>query len=379
MILVLLPAAALTLATLLPALAWRGVLALARRPAPRFLRRALIAHAALLALHVLVTVPLALGFLARVVTTRGDEQAWRGPRLDGDGNWQVQTRESLAAERERPAATDGATGPAPDGGAGEHALFFPSRDGVRLRAFLVPHRGAPAAPPAFAAVLVHGLYRGGLELEPVGAMLRDLGGEVLLLELRNHGGSGRARPTFGLDESQDVLAAVDVLRRRPEAAGRPLVLFAVSVGTAAAALAAPAIPDLAGLVLDAPLDDLGAVADRMLRAGSGGRRGPGLPQPFRALVLWSARNLAGAPLDEVRPAEALRRLPPRVPVLLIGAGHDVRVPPERVRALFDRLPTEAGRKELWIVPEAEHGRVWFEDPDGYRERLARFVAELRRP
>jgi hypothetical protein len=387
---VLVPAAALTLATLLLATLWRGVLLLLRRPAPGYVRRALRWHAGLLVAHAFATVPLALGFVgARFVGTRGDERSWRGPRIAADGRWLVQTRESLAAERERARTGTEAVAAELDAAAERRAVFLEARDGVRLRGFLVPPRAEPAAPaspaapvaatsaaaPRFMAVLVHGLYRGGLELEPVGAMLRELGGEVFLLELRNHGGSGRARPTYGRDEALDVLAAADFLRARPEAAGRPLVVFAVSLGTAAAALAAPGIPDLAGLVLDAPLEELRATADRML-AGGRGRRGIGLVQPFRAVALWSAEHLAGVPFDEVRPIDVLARLPPDLPVLLIAAGLDERSPPDVARAILAALPAAPDRKELWLVPDAEHGKVWLTAPADYRRHLERFVARL---
>ncbi|MEY2983068.1 MAG: hypothetical protein RL562_3295, partial [Planctomycetota bacterium] len=34
------------------------------------------------------------------------------------------------------------------------------------------------------------------------------------------------------------------------------------------------------------------------------------------------------------------------------------------------------RKELWILPDADHGDVWKEDPEGYRQRLRAFVARV---
>jgi pimeloyl-ACP methyl ester carboxylesterase len=201
-------------------------------------------------------------------------------------------------------------------------------------------------------------------------MLRDLGGEVLLLELRNHGGSGRAPITFGRDETLDVLAAVDFVRSRAEGQGRPLVLYAVSLGTAAVALAAPQIPALDGLVLDAPMDDLAATARRLLKSGGFWQS---IREPWASTFLFFARFVRGVPVNEVTPAKALGRLPPRVPVLLIGAGHDDRMPPDAVRAVFDGLPTAPDRKELWIEPEATHGKVWVKAPDEYRRRLAAVV------
>ena len=82
--------------------------------------------------------------------------------------------------------------------------------------------------------------------------------------------------------------------------------------------------------------------------------------------------------DDVRPGDALRALPPDVPVTLIGGGDDRRVPPDDVQRLFEELPTEAALKELWIHPTAVHGKVWIEDPDGYRQRVAALLERVLR-
>lgn len=364
MLLLVIPAAILTLATLLLAVLWRAGKALLRRPAPGFWRHAFRAHAWLFLLHLFVTVPLVFGLLpARFVGTRGDEAGYRGPRIGADGAWQLQTRESLRAERQGQATVPAAVLEAAEA----HAVTLQARDGVRLRAFLVAPAGAS---PRFSAILVHGLYRGALEIETPGSMLRDAGGEVLLLELRNHGGSGRARPSYGRDEAADVLAAVEWLRGRPAAHSRPLLLYAVSLGTAAAALAAPQVSDLTGLIFDAPMDDLRATA---LRELAGGGLQHGIPQPWASTILWSAKWIGGIPIDEVSPRQALARLPSSVSVLLIGAGRDERMPPATVRALFDALPQAADRKQLWIDEEATHGKVWVKAPDEYRRRLGAFL------
>jgi hypothetical protein len=366
----LIGAAVFTLATLILVSLWRLGLFVLRRPVPGFWGRTFKWHAGLFVLHLFVTVPLVLAVLiTRGVGTRGDERRYAGPRLSEDGSWLLQSRESLDAERNGTAAVS----PSIEAAAQARAVALVTRDGVKLRAFLVPPTARPGGKgPRFVAVLVHGLFRGALEIETPGAMLRDLGGEVLLLEQRNHGGSGRAQPTFGRDESLDVLAAVDFLQARPEAQGRPLVLYAVSLGTAAAAIAAPQVPTLAGLVLDAPMDELAATARRQLRAGGFWES---IREPWASAVLLFMR-LRGVPVGEVRPREALARLPPRVKVLLIGAGRDDRMPPDTVRALFAGLPTGPDRKELWIEPEATHGKVWVKAPEEYRRRLARFLDGL---
>lgn len=364
---ILVPALVFTLATFVLAALWRLGLRLLRRRAPGFWRRTFRWHGSLFVLHLFVTVPLLLGvLLSRGVGTRGDERGYAGPRIAADGTWSEQSRESLAAERRGETKVD----PAVASAAAQRAVSLKASDGVPLRAFLVSP--AAGAEPRFVAVLAHGLFRGALETETPARMLRDLRGETLLLELRNHGGSGRARPTFGRDESLDVLAAVTYLRARPEAQGRPLILFGVSLGTAAAAIAAPQIPDLAGLVLDAPIDDLEATARRELKSGDFARS---ILEPWATTILWSARLLGGVPIAEVKPGKALAALRPEVVVLLIGAGKDDRVPPASVRALFESIPTPPSRKQMWIQPDATHGKVWAAAPEEYRRRLTQLCTQ----
>lgn len=384
--LIAIPAVALTVATLLLGALWLLIASALKRRRPGAWWRLLRWHAVLLLLHAFVTLPVGLAVIAPwFVDTRGDERGYAGPRFTADGTWELQSRESLA--QERAARSEGA----PLAERSPYEVAVRARDGATLRGFhVLPRTGAPR----FQALLVHGLFRGALELETAASMLRELGGEVLLLELRCHGGSERRRFTYGRDEVHDVLGGVDWLRSdrangdranggdrqrdgdsRPATASEPpLLLFAVSIGTAAAARAAPQIERLAALVLDAPMDDLHATAERMLAGGDG--RGGAIAQPFRWLLLSAGGLLGTLPFDEVHPAASLRSLDPQVRVLLIGAGDDTRMPPASVESLFVALPTAADRKQLWICPGAKHGHIWSHDPATYRAHLAALTAHL---
>jgi dienelactone hydrolase len=357
-------------AGILVTLVVRLALLLLRRRPTHYWRRALWLNLLLVPGYALLIVPGAMGwFGSRLVGTRRDERGYEGPRFAADGRWLLQSRASLAADRaEREAGgAAAASQPAPQ------AVRLESRDGVPLRAFFVAAR-APAR--GVAVVLVHGLFRGALELEPVGAMLRDLGADVLLLELRNHGGSGRATPTFGRDEASDVEAAAAHLRARAATRDHRIVLFGVSLGTVAVSLAAPEA-GVAGLVLDAPVADLLATAHRMLAASTrGAPRRLGLPEPFRSLVIRSVGLWCGVDLAAIQPLRALEKLSPAVRALVIGAELDDRVTPAEVRAVHDALASPPPLKDLWICPGADHGGVWTAAPDEYRARLRAFLDRL---
>jgi uncharacterized protein len=350
--------------TLLVRLGW---LVARRRPA-RFWKKALIAHAVIVPVCVFLVPPAFMAvFFSSRIGTRGDERAYAGPRISSDGTWVLQTRESLLAEKTKAAVPD----PALVASANAHTVTITTEDGVPLRAFLV----APKGTPRCTVVLLHGFFRGGLELEPPAAMFRDLGAETLMVETRHHGESGRAPYTFGRDEKRDVVAAVNWLRRAPERKGRPLVLFAVSLGTAAVIRAVPEVAPLAGVVLDAPMDALLATAHRMLsEEPRPNRRRLGIWQPFRSLTILAIELWSGVWFSEVRPIDDLARFPADMPVLVIGGSADLRMPPATVEAMFERLPTRPDLKLLWIRPGSTHGQVWTDDPAGYREQLARLLA-----
>jgi alpha-beta hydrolase superfamily lysophospholipase len=338
-------------------------------------RAVLWLHAGLFLLHLFVTFPAALGwFGAHMIRTRPQERAYAGPRLDPAGRVLVQSWASLASETKAGAP---AVSVAIAAAAAARERRIASTDGVVMRAFRLE---AKQEPPVATVVLVHGLFRSAMELEPVAAMLHDLGCESWLVEPRNFGGSTRALFRAGASEQDDVVAAVRHVRAQPDRADTPMVLFGVSLGTVAVSLALPQIDGLAGIVLDAPIDDMQAAAGRMLGFDRHGdlRSWFKLCEPWTSLVLTSYETWADVDLAKLRPVDVLANLPADLPVLVVGAGIDERAPPDTVEALFARLPMHAHRRQLWMVPESKHGQVFLDQPEGYGERLRWLLANLRR-
>lgn len=375
MIFPLVAALLFTLATLVLAGLVGACFALARRTPRSYWRGVLWLHAGLFPLHLLVTFPVVLGWVgSRLIGTRPQERTYAGPRLGQDGSLLRQSWDSLRAEAEagQPAVAADIVA-----AAAARARSIPSTDGVTLRAFRLEARQEP---PAAVAVLVHGLFRSAMELEPVAAMLRDQGCECWLLELRNFGGSSAAPFRAGASERDDVVAAVQFVRAQPGRAGAPLLLFGVSLGTVAVSLALPHIERVAGVVLDSPIDDMQAAAVRMLgfdRAGDP-RRWFKLTEPWTSLVLRAFAAWSRVDLATLCPADVLATLPVDLPMLVVGAGQDERAPPETVRRLFARLPMHEHRRQLWLVEGSKHGHVFLDRPAEYAERLRWLLGSLRR-
>ncbi len=375
MIFPLLAAAVFTLATLVLAVLLGLLLAVAKCPTQRYRRFVLWLHVGLFPLHLFATFPLLLGlFGSRGLGTRSHESAYAGPRLDAAGALIPQTWASLKAEI---AAGQPAVAADVAAAASSRARAIPSSGGVTLRAFRLE---SAQEPPVAVAVLVHGLFRSAMELEPVAAMLREQGCECWLVELRNFGGSSRAPFTAGLRESDDVVAAVQFVRAQPQRATTPVVLFGVSLGTVAVSLALPRLDRIAGVVLDAPIDDMQAGARRMLGFDRVGDRRSWfrIDEPWASLVLHALGAWSHFEVGSVCPTDVLATLPHDLPMLIVGAGDDDRAPPASVERLFARLPMHAHTRQLWIVPASRHGHVFLDQPAAYAERLRWLLANLRR-
>jgi len=370
----LIAAGLFTLATLLPLSLVGLVLLLLRRRQRTFWRRVLWSHAGLFVLHLFVVFPAVLGYVgSRVIGTRHDERGYGGPRLDTAGTLLVQDRSTLKADQVSMARAVAGFAEA----ARARAHHIESSDGVTLRAFRLESRQEP---PVAVAVLVHGLFRSAMELEPVAGMLRDLGCECWLLELRNHGGSSRAPFTGGLRESDDVVAAVRYVRSQPGRSDTPVLLYGVSLGTVAVSLALPRLDGIGAVVLDSPIDDLHAAATRMLTFDRANDRRSRfyLYEPWRSAVIASLGAWSGFRVADVVPSDVMATLPHDLPMLVVGAGQDDRAPPESVEALFSRLPMPADVRRLWLVPDAHHGDVCHHAPEEYRQHLQWLLARLRR-
>jgi alpha-beta hydrolase superfamily lysophospholipase len=367
----LLCALVFTLATLLACGLLSLGLLLTRVDQRRYWRRVLWLHLGLLPLHLFVTFPLVMGGLGSraMVGTRGDESPYSGPRLLPDGKLQVQSWASLRAETDAPPPADLVAA------AKARQRAIPSRDGVSLRAFRIE---ATQEPPRAVAILVHGLFRSAMEPEPVAAMLREQGCECWLVELRNFGGSSRAPFTLGARESDDVVAAVEYVRAQPGRANAPIVLFGVSFGTVAISLALPRLDGIAGVALDAPIDDMLPAAHRLFGVIAQRSSTFAIGEPWQSLVLRSLEWWSDIDLAALCPSDVLATLPHDLPVLVVGAGIDERAPPATVERLFARLPMPAERKRLWMVAESEHGRVFLDQPAAYAEHLRWLLEHLRR-
>ena len=243
-------------------------------------------------------------------------------------------------------------------------VTFPSRDaGIAISGWWIPRVGSRKA-----IVMAHGrgenrtteFYDHFLDL---GAALNGFEGRgfnILMIDLRAHGLSGGADSSWGIGERHDVEGAVDWIKSQGfQPAG--IGALGASLGATACVYATADDPDISALVTD------GAGVDEYASLQRGWKRSSGTPQFFFPAARLMERVLYGYDLRDLRPVDAMKRIPPR-PVLLIYGLLELPADSDRRPQIKAALPDA----ELWVVPDAMHTSAYTKVPQPYLAKVGAF-------
>lgn len=244
-------------------------------------------------------------------------------------------------------------------------VAFKAADGVELEGWWV------AAPDARGTVvLVHGLNRSRIEMVRKVPFLHGARWNALLFDLRHHGTSGGEASTFGDRERLDVQAAKAYAATR--AAGS-VVFWGVSLGGAAAALAAAEDPTVAGLICDSTYRSLRDAVRHHI--GLFRRFRPWLrlvpSWPVASEVVWWMGRRGDFNPDAVDLVAAASRLSGR-PVLFVCSSGDRRMPPE---IAFELKAVAGDAARVLVVPGNSHGGAWREGTAAYEKAVGDLLEE----
>jgi pimeloyl-ACP methyl ester carboxylesterase len=237
-------------------------------------------------------------------------------------------------------------------------IEFRSDDGITLRGWWNP--GQISTP---VIIFVHGLNRSRLEHLERAAEANRRGYGVLLFDLRSHGKSDTAYTTLGITESHDVCAAREYLKK--EAAGRPQVVWGVSLGASSALLAERRCPGSAAIISDSSFLSFSETIKHHFRLIF---RLPSFPIADMIIMLTAWRM--GFDVEDGDVDKAVASLGD-VPILFIAGGADARMPPKLAEQLASHPNSPA--KQLLIVPGAGHGQAFAHDRETYLRESFNFL------
>src|ERR1044071_1013016 len=228
-------------------------------------------------------------------------------------------------------------------------LTFKSRDGLTLFGRFIPSRNHATI------ILIHPLGSLNNNMLIYAEFLASAGYGVFMIDLRAHGSSDGDTSTYGLHEADDIAGAADYLLTRLDVNGQKIGALGVSLGAQAALRGALKTDCIRALVLEG----LGPVT----LSDHGGR-----PQsvqrwinyPFNWIYYHAYEFMIGGKDASVR--DVIGKIAPR-PIFLIASGEkDI---------YFNRLFYHSANdpKELWELPEGEHGAAILADSHTYMRRV----------
>ena len=199
----------------------------------------------------------------------------------------------------------------------------------------------------------------------------DIGFDTLVFDLRNSGDAGPTLSTFGLEEKDDVLGAINYLKGQGY---KNIVLHGFSTGANAAVMAASQTPtDLVGaIILDSPIIDINKFVMYNVHLDH-----PQLPTfPFQYTIplmvsLYTNNNVYAANLEE----NLLNFIPRHV--LMIHGDHDEIVSKFDTTQVYNKyLGLAVGKISIWHVPNATHARSFEIDRTGYLEKITSLIQRV---
>jgi len=235
-------------------------------------------------------------------------------------------------------------------------VTFTTADGITIKGWFIPTNSSNAS-----IILAHGYHDRKASMLEYAPFLHERGYNLLLFDFRAHGESGGDTATFGYRESNDVIAAADFLEKNKNASR--IGALGGSMGAASSVMAAGKSDRIKAVVSDVGFADFGTSAQE------GFTDITGLPAfPFVTLTVFFGQILGGMSLSDIAPAKYIGNISPRA-VFIVNSAHDEVVGPRAGYMLYNAAKEP---KSLWVVTDAEHGKIHEKHREEYEKKVLEF-------
>lgn len=198
--------------------------------------------------------------------------------------------------------------------------------------------------PTPTVLIMHGWGVNAEVVLPIAHPFYDAGFNVLLVDARNHGSSGKGGPSSMPTFAQDIESALDWVMAQPETG--KIALTGHSVGAAATLLVASRRHDMDAVISIASFAHPEWLMRRYLQSLH-------LPNPLISLVLRYVERIIGHRYNDIAPMNSLCKT--RCPVMLVHGEVDKTIPVADVHAIAENCPDKTA--EVLLIPDAHHGSV----------------------
>ncbi|WP_373231727.1 alpha/beta hydrolase [Cohnella sp.] len=211
-------------------------------------------------------------------------------------------------------------------------------DGQTVRGwFLTQPSGSDASSIVPVIIIAHGWGSNRSRVLRYALPLYDEGYSILMYDARSHGDSEYYKTPNGLQFRNDLLAAFEWLRKRPDVDMARIGVLGHSLGAFGAVLAMEEKAPIAALVTDSmPVQFATMIGAELKR-----RKLPQFPlaQLLPRMMVWRSR-IPSSMIKRANPVKILetnsRNL--RVPVLLVHSRRDGYIPPTELNHVLSRTP-----------------------------------------
>lgn len=239
---------------------------------------------------------------------------------------------------------------------------FDSKDGTALKGWFLSSEDSEET-----VVLIHG-YGGTKEnfLEEDLSFLLDEGYNVFMFDLRGHGESEDSFTTFGLEEKEDVLAAIKFLKEEKSKRAEKIYAIGYSMGASSLLRAASRTEKIDKIVSDSGFSDFETVIRNKKSALQGHL--PFLFSLFPSLCISLAEKIIGIEVEDLNVSREVGEI--KNPVFIIHSRGDQILDVDNAFELYNKAKEP---KYLWVENSPDHIEIHKNFPEKYKRKISKFL------